>query len=851
MKCLPFIILLFICSVSHAQLQADFSASATSLCSGSTVQFQDNSSGNITQWFWDFGNGITSSAQNPSVAYTTAGRYTVRLIVRNDSLEAIEQKDSYITVSATPKPVFTVSGINGCAPVNSVFTNTSDLQGATAASWLWDFKDGNTSASQNPTHTFTAAGQYNVSLTVQTTDGCSATYTRTRAVVAGTEPVANFSASPLSGCASSLRQFTNQSAGNITQYTWNFGDGGTSNLSSPLYHYKDTGLFTVRLTVSDNGCTNTLERTHYMQVTGPVALYRKQVNCAQKFMVSYSDLSIGEQSRLWDFGDGTTSDLSTVTHTYNSPGVYVIRLIATGTSCSDTTYDTARIGIGNPTIELSPVTSFYCKYTPIQFSVADYDTVGIRTFSWNFGDGPNTSFSSSYSTLSNTYKQSGNFIPQVYLRNDENCVDTISLTAAIEIKGPAAAFDSVAAGCSDRSIRLTNRSTAYANVPISQWLWTFGDGDSLETQGSASYEYPFPGTYKITLKVTDTDGCYDSIAHSIQIAQTPLVEAGPDTLVCAGSNIVLNPVGATDYTWNSNPDLSCTNCTNPVASPSGDSVVYHVTGASEGCTASDSIKIHIQNQEFVTVQPDVHVICQGSSVTLNATGTDDYVWAPSTGMSDTAINNPVVTPTVTTVYTVTGKDSNNCFTDATTVTVTVNPRPTVNIMDSVAEQMIGSSYTITSAVSPDAVALDWNPKTGLSCYNCLQPVAIVNATTMYTLTATNQFGCSSTDSITIISVCKGQSFYMPNTFSPNNDGMNDYFYPRAGTPFTISSLVVFNRWGQKLFEKRNFPANNYTYGWDGKYQNKEQAPDVYIYMMELQCTDGSKIIRKGNLTLLR
>ena len=92
---------------------------------------------------------------------------------------------------------------------------------------------------------------------------------------------------------------------------------------------------------------------------------------------------------------------------------------------------------------------------------------------------------------------------------------------------------------------------------------------------------------------------------------------------------------------------------------------------------------------------------------------------------------------------------------------------------------------------------------------------------------------------------------MPNTFSPNNDGMNDYFYPRSGSAYTISSLVIFNRWGQKLFEKTNFPSNNYSYGWDGKYMNREQAADVYIYMMELQCTDGKKIIKKGNITLLR
>jgi gliding motility-associated-like protein len=313
----------------------------------------------------------------------------------------------------------------------------------------------------------------------------------------------------------------------------------------------------------------------------------------------------------------------------------------------------------------------------------------------------------------------------------------------------------------------------------------------------------------------------------------------------------LNPVGVTDYTWRNNPDLSCINCANPIASPSGDSAVYYVTGTNNGCSVLDSIKINIQQKQFVALQTNTYVICQGNSVTFNASGPDNYEWTPSTGLSSTTIKNPLARPGTTTIYTVTGKDSNNCFTDAANVTVTVNARPTVNIVDSVVQQMIGSSYTISSTASSDAITLDWSPKTGLSCYNCLQPVAMVNANTTYTLTATNQFGCSSSDSITIISVCKGQSFYMPNTFSPNNDGVNDYFYPRSGTAYTITSLLIFNRWGQRLFEKTNFPSNNYSYGWDGKYMNKEQAADVYIYMMELQCADGKNIIKKGNITLLR
>jgi len=851
MKRLPLVAFLFICSLSRAQLVADFSASVVEGCTPLVVQFNDNSTGAITSWFWDFGNGVTSTAQNPVVTYTTGGKFTVRLIIRNDSLEDFEEKTEYITAYATPGAVFSIlSGTRGCAPVKTTFKDKSNMHGDTAKSWLWDFADGSTSNEQDPVHTFATRGVFDVSLTVTSIHGCSSTYTRVSAVATGNPPVANFFAAPLSGCASLLRQFTDSSLGTITSYSWNFGDGGTSIEKNPLYHYQDTGLFAVKLTVSDNGCQNLKTKTNYIQASGSVAKFTEMINCPDKKIVNYTDSSINEIARLWDFGDGFTSTDAHVVHTYASPGVYYVKLMVTGATCNDTAYDTVRADIGNPQIQITPVKNLYCRSDLLSFFVTDYDTVYVNSFAWNFGDSI-TRFNTKYDTVSYRYSITGTFKPEVYLQDKDLCIDTIRIIAPIVIKGPTAAFDSLAIACTGADLHFAYKTTAFPNVPVTQVLWSFGDGITSDTIGSVDYSYAFPGRYKVYLKATDADGCVDSVIHYTTLSTSPVVNAGNDTLVCAGSNIVLNSIGATDYSWRNNPDLSCINCANPIASPSGDSVVYYVTGTSNGCAVTDSIKIKIQNKQLVTLPQDAYAICQGNTITLNASGADNYQWSPSTALSSDTINNPVASPVTTTVYTVTGKDSNNCFTDAASVTVTVNIKPVVNIPDSIVQQLIGSSYTITSTVSPDATSLDWSPKTGLSCYTCLQPVAIIDGTTTYTLTATNQFGCSSTDSITIVSVCKGQSFYMPNTFSPNNDGMNDYFYPRSGSAYTVSSLVIFNRWGQKLFEKTNFPSNNYSYGWNGKYLNQEQAADVYIYMMELQCADGKKIIKKGNITLLR
>ena len=255
---------------------------------------------------------------------------------------------------------------------------------------------------------------------------------------------------------------------------------------------------------------------------------------------------------------------------------------------------------------------------------------------------------------------------------------------------------------------------------------------------------------------------------------------------------------------------------------------------------------------MLTVASNTYAICSGgNSVMLNASGVDNYLWSPSTTLSSTIVSNPIAFPSTNTTYTVTGKDDRNCFTDMATVDVIVNEKPLVSIADSAVEVMTGTPYTIPGMVSGNAQTFQWSPPTGLSCTNCLQPTLTVFNDIKYTLTGTNQFGCTDTASISIFAVCKGDAVFIPNTFSPNNDGMNDYFYPRSAGSLLIKSLVIFNRWGQIIFQKYNFSSNNAAYGWDGKYKNKLQNTDVYMYVMELQCGKNKAFARKGNISLVR
>ncbi len=845
MKYILPILLIISCPVL-AQLKADFSASITQGCSPLTVNFQDNSTGSPTSWFWDFGNGITSTSQNPTVTYTLYGNYTVRLIVGNSTEEAYKVND--INVYATPKPDFLVPiGDSGCVSLQSVFKDTTSFFNASPKSWLWDFGDGSTSNQQNPIHTFTTESKYDISLTVQTTQGCLATITKTNAVKAGNKPLANLSASPLNGCASVIRDFKNESSGSITASKWDFGDGGISFDRNPKYHYQDTGIFNVKLTVSENGCKDSIQIPNYVHIDGPVAKFLTVFNCSDRFTINFYDRSIGTVSRSWDFGDGQTSIFPNVVHVYSSPGIYIISLIINGSVCSDTARDTVHIKVGAPVLQVSPAKSFYCKYDTIKFTFENYDTADVVYISWRFGD---STLGLSYSnSIIHFYDSSGKFKPVGYIRDLAYCLDTVSINGNIIINGPTADFSADTSSCTNTSVTFNETSTSRGS-PINQWLWTYGDGDMQNSRTPLKHKYRFPGTYGVQLKVTDAISCSDSIKQSIEIFSSPLVDAGTDTLACAGSKVSLNATGASGYIWQNNPDLSCTNCANPVATPS-QSAIYYVIGTTNGCSASDSVAVKVQTKELINVQPSTYAVCVGASVQLTASGTDLYSWSPAAGLNNTTIANHAASPSASTVYTVAGTDSNACFSDKATVNINVNPLPSVNIPNNIVQLPAGSTYLLQGVASPDVQTWQWLPKAGLSCYDCPSPIATVYNTSTYIVTVYNTNGCSSSDSITLIALCNNDIMFVPNAFTPNNDGMNDYFFPNSKSNVTIESLSIYNRWGQKVFENKNFPVNTYSGGWNGKYKDQDQNPDVYVYVMTFKCLNGNRVTRKGNITLLR
>jgi PKD repeat protein len=234
---------------------ADFSANRTSGVVPMAVQFTDKTTGTPTSWAWSFGDGSTSTDQNPVHVYTVKGTYSVQLTATNNEGASTKTKPGYIRVGQGLAADFEYEPSNpdNIAPLTVAFT---DMSTGNPLRWTWRFGDGYVSTDRNPIHTFQNPGSYDVTLTVTGMEG-SVSATKTIEVV----PVplsADFTAEPTTGSAPLTVEFTDTSTGEPTSWTWTFFkdaqgiEGVIQGSPNQLYTFNEPGMYSVQLIVSDD-----------------------------------------------------------------------------------------------------------------------------------------------------------------------------------------------------------------------------------------------------------------------------------------------------------------------------------------------------------------------------------------------------------------------------------------------------------------------------------------------------------------------------------------------------------------------------------------------------------------------
>ena len=431
------------------------------------------------------------------------------------------------------------------------------------------------------------------------------------------------------------------------------------------------------------------------------------------------------------------------------------------------------------------------------------------------------------------------------------CTDTLLQSNYVKIAAtPKVKILGNSIGCAPTQITFAG-ALIKPDTSAIKWNWVFDNGNTSSLQMPPTQPYNNAGVYNIRLIASIAEGCSDTAKYITTIFNKPIVDAGQGGTICNNQTIKLIPAGADTYTWNSNASLSCLLCDTTLANPKV-KTTYYVTGTTiNGCTNSDSVVVDVKQPFKITVSKG-DSICKGEFASLNAFGTDNFEWKPPTWLNNPNVSNPISQPDTSITYMVVGQDSANCYTDTGYVKIKVYPIPFVNITNgNLVTLEVGKTVILNTQTSLDVISFLWAPPQGLSCTSCSNPTVSTRENITYKVKASNAGNCSSTDEIKVSMLCGKASIFVPNTFSPNGDGMNDVFYPRGNGLGQVKSLRIFNRWGQVVFQKTNFTANDASMGWDGRMNGTDLPSDVYVYFLEVYCINNEVVTFKDNVSLLR
>lgn len=496
------------------ELKAEFSAEPTVGTVPLEVQFNDASTGEPTGWFWEFGDGATSSQQNPVHIYTDAGLYTVSLLASLSGDKDTIVKSDFIDVRELSelKADFTADPVTGFVPLEVQFR---DLSTGEPTSWVWSFGDGGQSEEQDAFHEYLVSGIFTVDLIV-TRSGISSTERKINFVsVIENSPVAEFKASATVGQAPIDISFADlsQPVGDISTWLWSFGDGSTSTEQHTSHTYNIEGFYTIELIVSNEAGSDTEKKTNMVIVKGqnaPVSEFQASVTTGlAPLEVQFFDLSepFGNvNSFLWDFGDGVIRDDQNPSHIYNQEGIFTVSLTVSNSFGADTEVKPNIVSIIGTADDVLAAftTSSTIGIAPASIEFLNNSAGDIQGSKWDFGD----ETSSIEVSPNHIYREPGEYSVALSVEGRAS-IDTVkndNLLKIISEDDVAAAFRATPLiGNTPVEIQFVDKSLGN----VGGWLWDFGDG-STSTDQNPKHTYFQPGKYAVTLAVSGQSGASDS-----------------------------------------------------------------------------------------------------------------------------------------------------------------------------------------------------------------------------------------------------------------------------------------------------------------------------------------------------
>lgn len=826
--------------------------------------FVDKSIGALT-WQWNFGDGspVHTGKNPPAHLYPKTGSYTVTLTTTNGSCSFTVSRIIHI-IDNTPD--FTATVTTGCRPLYVVFTPSSPNT-ATIKSYLWDFGNGKTMTVTNPDPRglalYSGSGNFDVSLTTIDSFGCKDVKLKAQYIKIG-GPTAGFTSVSKSGCKGLTTTFTDTTktdgASKIIKWKWDFGDGTVQTFNVPPFQhrYDSIGDFDVKLVVTDEkGCMDSISYREFVKISAfKIGFSTSGLSCPGAPIgfnnQTLSDLPI---TSSWAFGDGQTSTLTSPSHTYTDTGFYSVQLkVRDILGCEDSVTKQGVVQIGLPKASFTANNwSTFC--TPFEAKFTNTSTF-YQSSSWDL------SIAKSVQTNPSLYyTKTGVYPVKLTVTSPGGCKDSYTDTLKVFSPSDAKLSYTPLNGCTPLLVKME----AFTEMNAS-FVWDFGDGNVQDTTGNkVEHVYRDFGDFTPKIILREPSGiCVVTVTggEAINILGVKAKYTLDKTFFCdSGRVTVLDSTTFNDpvkeYKWNFG-DGTTYNTAAPVhqyTSP-GMYNVSLVVNTQAGCT--DTLQkgpIRVSQSPQFTLRAD-SVICVGDRVSYTATlarsDTAVIKWAwnfPNGNTAQTQVP-PIQQYNTPGNYAVTAMTTkpDGCA-DTVVQTLKVNPLPIITAPE-VMTKVVGVPLTIPATYSDNVINYIWTPAATLNCRDCPQPVTTAKFNTKYNVVAIDSNGCKNTADVQLIVTCKGSDLFVPNTFSPNGDGTNDVFMVRGRGLDRVKSLRVFNRWGEVVFEQRDFPVNNSLYGWDGRHKGRAPQADVYVYQVEVFC-ENSEIVRfEGNVTLI-
>ena len=530
--------------------------------------------------------------------------------------------------------------------------------------------------------------------------------------------------------------------------------------------------------------------------------------------IQFNSLSTGNPNLTWDFGDGTLISADNPIHEYKSPGTYKVKLVAKAQSTCVTS-DTASIIVKiakAPELtsnQLKPI----CKGDTVRLQV-----FGAEKFSWLAGQGiPNDQLQSSNPLVrpekSTIYKVIG---------TDACGSDTASVPVdvsifTVKISSPSSNF------CKGDSIKISvGQAASYAWNPLPKLT---------NANGSAAV-FLADADKKIKIEAKDSLGCpaYDSVL--VKITVPPIARAPNDTNICKGDSIFLKGLNGLADKWYAGNKLI--GIGNAFAKPSSD-VIVKVESGNQCGTTYDSLKIHV-SEVNAEIGPN-KVVCALEPVKVFAKGGKYYEWQPAQDFLSPDSANTVLYPKPDRIYKVTVIDEFGCSDVETLPVKALKTDP----LDAGPDQFIAfGEKTYLSGLAGKGKA-KWFSEGWIECDSCLQTKTYTEKSAVYVLKYVDLNGCEFEDSLKID--VEG-AIYLPNSFSPNGDDINDIF-GAASIDLINYQLEIFNRWGERIFDTKEAKK-----GWDGTTHGLKASSDIYSYKLTYTINSGRRGSRMGWVMLL-